>query len=177
MNAHEIIGQYKVWLCSLVCYNSKRYDTHSYRKLFNRLFTTAFRYEIYTDGNRYSDGIDLRYRFGEENDIEAAAIACVLDNRDCSILEMMIALAARFESQIMYDEDYGDRTGDWFWAMIESLKLDSMNDAQYDETFVSSVLDIFLESGVLFDVPQAGMNPTCDIWWQLNRYAIGKEGV
>lgn len=177
MTAHEIVACYKSWLCALVCNNSEQYKTYQYRKLFNKLFTTAFRYEIYTDGNRYSDGIDLRYRFGEENDIEGSAIAEVLDSRDCSVLEMMIALADRFESQIMYDEDIGDRTGDWFWAMISSLKLESMTDHVYDKTYVDIVIDIFLKSGVLFDVPQAGMNPTCDIWWQMNRYAIGKEGV
>lgn len=169
---------YRAWLTSLVCYDAmNRYDISEYSRLCTYLLSTPYRYQTVTDGNRYSDGINLRYRFGDENDIEDTIIADALDTRDCSVFEMLVALAVRFEDQIMYDEDYGDRTGQWFWDMIRSLGLDSMTDSQYDSQYVTMTIDIFLNSGVLFDVPKVGVNPPYDIWWQLNRFVIGKEGV
>lgn len=50
-------------------------------------------------------------------------IASYLDNRPCSVLEMIIALAIRLEEHIMDDPDIGNRTGQWFWDMIVSLGL------------------------------------------------------
>ena len=73
------------------------------------------------DGNRAEDGIDLRYRFGHEQHYSDAMVASFLDDRPCSVLEMMIALSIRCEEHIMDDPDVGNRTGQWFWSMIASL--------------------------------------------------------
>ena len=43
---------------------------------------------------------------------------------------MMIALAIRCEEHIMDDPDAGDRTGQWFWSMLVSLGLGSMDEPE-----------------------------------------------
>jgi hypothetical protein len=105
----ELIDQYFDWMYQLVV--DDRYSNKSYRKLFSRLYDTEFTYTIPMDGNRAEDGIDLRYRFGREHLYSDAMVASYLDDRPCSILEMMIALSIRCEERSMDDRDVRDRTG------------------------------------------------------------------
>ena len=84
------------------------------------------------DADRAEDGINLRYRFGYENGYESAMIASYLDDRPCSVLEMMVALSMKMEEQIMDDPDIGDRTSVWFWKMIDNLGLGTMHDGIID---------------------------------------------
>ena len=91
MTRDELIDQYFDWMYQLVV--DDRYSNKSYRKLFSRLYDTEFTYTIPMDGNRAEDGIDLRYRFGREHLYSDAMVASYLDDRPCSILEMMIALS------------------------------------------------------------------------------------
>ena len=53
------------WMYRTACHKSRR----SYKKLCRCLDTIQFTYTIPMDGNRYEDGIDLRYKFAYENDI------------------------------------------------------------------------------------------------------------
>lgn len=101
-----------------------------------------FTYTIALDGNRYDDGIDLRYRFGNEQGYRDNMIASYLDNRPCSVLEMIIALAIRLEEHIMDDPDIGNRTGQWFWDMIVSLGLGSMDDSKFDKAYAIDVIPL-----------------------------------
>lgn len=122
---------YFEWLCDMVC--GKRYSKSvSYRKLLRQLYDTEFRWVIPMDRNRAEDGKDLRDRYGR------------YFSGPCNILEMMIALAIRCEENIMDDPTIGDRTGQWFWEMIVSLGLGSMTDTRYDEEYVYSNLEIFM---------------------------------
>ena len=121
MSRNEMREEYFKWLCDFV-YDKKRMSRGlSYNKMFSYLFDTPFSYILPMDGNRAEDGIDLRYRYGRENGIADAAVATRLDNRDCSVLEMMVALALRVEDQIMTNPDIGNRVGQWFWDMIVSM--------------------------------------------------------
>ena len=106
----------------------------SYDILLGFLYSKEFTYCIANDENRLHDGLDLRYRFDEPNNYEP-----------CSVLEMMIALADRIESTIMDDPVYGDRTGQWFWAMINNLGLTSMTDDRFDIRYVEDTIDCFLD--------------------------------
>lgn len=178
MNEHEIIPNYYRWLCSFVCDDAaNRYHIENYKKLLHELFVTPFKYQKPLDANRYSDGINMRYRFGNDFEVPDAIIASTLDIQDCSLLEMFVAMAYRCENQLMYDNTSADRTGEWFWDMIESLKLTAMTDYQYDDKYTTTILKIFNDSGILFDVSIYGYEASYDIWWQLNRHLIGKEGV
>ena len=140
MLENELRKEYFEWLYYLVC--DKRFsEQNSYRKLFEHLHNTEFVYFISMDDNRAKGGIDLRYRFGCS--IGYKDISEYLDG-PCSVLEMMIALAIRCEETIMDDENFGDRTDQWFWDMMKNLGLGHMNDDEFDEEYVSDVITRFL---------------------------------
>ena len=122
-----------------------------YKKLLRYLFCTPFVFTMPMDGNRYEDGIDLRYRYGAENDISGPQIASQLDYTDCSLLEMMVAMAVRSEEHIMADDDLGDRTSLWFWHMIESLGLLSLTDDRFTEEQAAEAVDRLYERGYSAD--------------------------
>lgn len=44
----------------------------------------------------------------------------------------------------MSDPDIGNRTGQWFWGMIKSLGLESMDDANFDSVYTDMVISKFL---------------------------------
>ena len=147
----------------------------TYHKLLEYLYETDFDYILPMDGNRFEDGIDLRYRFGRENDYDQYMISVYLDDRPCSVLEMMVALAVRCEDHIMEDPDVGDRVGQWFWEMVVSLGLGSMNDQNYDPDYTQDVIDHFLNRdyepngrGGLFTIEDPAEDQRkIDIWYQM----------
>lgn len=181
MTQDALIDEYFEWMYRTVCPN--RYTRRrSYRKLLMRLFDIEFTYIIGMDSNRAGDGIDLRYRFGREFGCSDPEIATYLDDRSCSVLEMMVALAIRCEEHILGDVDIGDRTGEWFWIMIDSLGLRDMNDRNFNRKYVDEVIDIFLNreygrdgNGGLFfieDCPRdlRHMEIYYQMCWYINRY-------
>lgn len=174
MTKNELVDRYFDWMYQLVVDN--RYSK-SYRKLFARLYDTDFTYTIPMDGNRAEDGIDLRYRFGREHSFSDAMIASLLDDRPCSVLEMMTALAIRCEEHIMDDPDIGNRTGQWFWCMLVNLGLGSVSDDKFDRYYVDRALERLLEreyerngEGGLFTVNNGRDMRATEIWYQMNYY-------
>lgn len=177
MTKRELENLYFEWMYSLV--SSRIYNRRTtYRQLLEKLHDIPFKYKLRMDENRAWDGVDLRYRFGNEKDIHASAIASYLDVKPCSVLEMIIALALRCETNIMSDPSAGNRTGKWFWNMIESLGLGDMTDQRFDEAHVEEVVDIFLKrkyepdgNGGLFTVPNSPKDMrSIEIWYQLHLY-------
>lgn len=177
MTKNELNNRYFKWMCQLV--SVRRYSKgRSYYKLLRFLHSVDFYYTIPMDGNREADGIDLRYRFGYENSYNESMITAFLDDRPCSVLEMMIALAIRCEENIMDDPDIGDRTSQWFWNMIENLGLDGMDDEEYDERYSDNVIKRFLDrnykrngEGGLFIVRHSGRDlRNVEIWYQMCWY-------
>ena len=176
MNRHELSDKYFKWMYKLV--SDKRFKRSSYRKLLKCLHSIDFTYTIEMDGNRAEDGMDLRYRFGYFNSLEEQMIASYLDDRPCSVLEMMIALAIRCEEQIMGNPDIGDRTSKWFWIMIDNLGLSNMDDDHYDENLIYKVIDRFLNhdydkngKGGLFIIENSHRDiRNVEIWYQMMWY-------
>ena len=158
--------------------------TTPYSRLLRRLHSEDFYYTIEMDGNRYSDGVDLRYIFGKEMGYEQSMIASILDNRPCSVLEMMVALAVRFETSVMENDIYGDRTPVWFRDMLSNLRLLDMTDLMYDEREVSRILRRFLDrdyakngDGGLFICSRKGCDMRkIEIWYQFSMYLEDKYG-
>lgn len=158
--------EYFEWMYDLVCDGrfSKRI---TYRKLLMHLHNTEFIYSIPRDENRAEGGVDLRRRFSDHN-----------VSGPCSVLEMMLALAIDCEETIMENAAYGDRTGQWFWGMINNLGLGTMNDTNYDREYVTNILDRFLHRryerdgrGGLFTVRNCDRDlRDVEIWYQLCWY-------
>lgn len=162
---------YFEWLTNIVCKDlfSK---SISYNKLLSYLHSVEFTFIIPRDINRAKDGIDLRYRYHLETGSPY--------NRDepCTVLEMMVALTLRCEETIMDNPSYGDRTSQWFWAMIKNLGLSSMTDREYDEKYVEQVIHNLLERnyepdgrGGLFRIKNCDLDlRDVEIWYQLCGY-------
>lgn len=176
MTKDELNNAYFEWMYQLVC--DERDSELSYRRLLYLLHDTDFNYTIPMDGNRAEDGTDLRYRFGYENAYEGSIIAAYLDDRPCSVLEMMVALAIRCEEHIMCDPDIGNRTGQWFWNMIDNLGLGDMDDMEFDKNYANSVIQKLLNreykrngEGGLFTVKHYRKDlRSVEIWYQMCWY-------
>lgn len=170
-----INNEYFEWLYDLVCGDRFSSET-SFRKLLMTLHSIEFRYYILKDENRASDGVYLRYRFTQSKhyDEDIADYIC----GPCSVLEMMVALAIRCEENIMDDPKVGDRTGQWFWGMINSLGLGAMYDDIYDKDYVHKTIETFLNReykpdgrGGLFTIKNCHRDlREVEIWYQLCWY-------
>lgn len=143
MNESDVKMKYFEWLYNMVCRD--RYSENvSYHELLWKLHHIPFEYTIKKDKNRAMDGLDLRYRFANESD--TGSVNSIIDCFDfpCSVLEMMVALAVRCEETIMDNPQFGDRTSQWFWNMINNLRLGHMSDGRYDEDSVDNIIFRFL---------------------------------
>lgn len=168
----SITQSYLKWIYTLV------FPTPSkglYHRLCDYLYRTDFRFSIPMDMNRESDGIELRYRFAYEYSLDRRVIASELDNKPCSVLEMMAALALRCEEGVMGDPGKGNRTNRWFWEMIVSMGLNTMTDDRYDERYVKGVIERMLDRaypangrGGLFTVRHSSHDMRkAEIWYQM----------
>lgn len=170
----QVKSDYFEWMYDLMC-EGRFAKTITYRKLFTFLHDTEFVYFIPHDENRAEDGISLRYRYCLLHDCEDLEVYLA---GPCSVLEMMVALAIRCEERIMSDPEKGDRTTQWFWDMMTSLGLSSMNDRIFDERFVNDVTMRFLRrdydrngKGGLFTIKRWNRDArTAEIWHQLMAY-------
>lgn len=177
MTRSELVESYFNWMYQLVSDKSIT-GNRSYRKLFRFLHSVMFSYSVERDDNRAGDGESLRYLFGYETGVDDRYIALWIDDKPCSVLEMMVALANRCETSIMYDSDYGDRTGQWFWGMVENLGLMDQYDSRFDETVCESIISRFINreyepdgTGGLFTVRTSPFDMrNIEIWSQMNWY-------
>ena len=144
MTKNQSIDHYYYWMYDMLC-NGKEFTNVSYDKLLRYLFETDFYAKIPMDENRAADGLDLRYRYDYEQNRKTKNISQYLNNKPCSILEMMVALSIRCEEQIMDNPDIGNRTGQWFWSMIQNLGLYSLTDGHFDEDIVDESIHRLLE--------------------------------
>ena len=179
MLQEELSNRYFEWLYRLVC-GDDEYNRLSYRNLLSFLHSIEFTYSINLDENRAQDGIDFRYRFGYENGYSQDIIEKYLDHSPCSVLEMMVSLAFKVEEQIMDNNEYGNRTGQWFWNMIVSLGLGYMNDNDFNESAAYRIISRFLDRnyapdgrGGLFTIENCAYDlREVEIWsqfmWYLN---------
>ena len=185
MSNTELKERYFNWLCNQVgdCYPHNGYP---YQKLLRLLFTIEFTFLMPMDGDRYDDGVDLRYDFGyaisdadnsRMRSEDALSVMESFKGKPCSVLEMMVALAIKCEG-LMSDDDLGDRVGQWFWDMIVNLGLESMDDTNFNERYSRRVVDRFLRrqyepngKGGLFYIDKCYYNlKHSEIWYQLQWY-------
>lgn len=102
-----------------------------YTKLLSYLFDRPFQYRYPMDENRKEDGLYLRNSYStrevERLSYEHIEFISHYALRDCSWLEVMIALAVRCEDIMC--KPGPNTTPRWFWGMIDSLYLsDQIND-------------------------------------------------
>lgn len=165
---------YFKWMYNTVC-DGRFADENGYHKLLSYLDRIDYYWILPDDSNRAADGEeDLRWRFLFWNGLEEHVNEL---RGPCSVLEMILAMAYRCE-EIMDDAVIGDRTGQWFWNMINNLGLGGMTDSRFDINYVEEVIEKFLNRdyepngrGSLFvvrncDVDLRDVNTwTCMLWY------------
>lgn len=164
---------YFCWLIGLI---GDEYIERNYQKLLSKLYATEYIWELDYDRNRAADGLFLRRIFAQEMGVLWNFGAM---EGHCSMLEMMVALARKAEDDIMHNPDFGDRTGYWFWTMIQNLGLDIYDDGYYFDGEVDRILDIFVHRRYAKNGSEGGAFPVrtkaadlrkTDLWWQMNSY-------
>lgn len=141
MPRRNLEDQYFDWMYDIVC-GDRFADDFSYSKLLSHLHDIEFTYSVRLDSNRAKDGVNLRRKYAYETRFDDDILEYITG--PCSVLEMILALAIRCETEIMNNPRYGDRTGQWFWQMITNLGLSSMVDSRYDMFYVESIIATFL---------------------------------
>lgn len=159
------------------------FKVDNYIRTLEYLYHRDFYWSIPMDENRYSDGMDLRDRFIDWYCDEFGSTLSLTEiydnfNKNCNVLEVMVALALRCEEDIMSDSYTENCTGKWFAEMFDSLGLTFMDDSSYDEECVNYIVTRFLNrkyerngKGGLFTVPNIEYDlRDVEIWYQLNWY-------
>lgn len=162
---------YWEWLVHIV--QDDAHPAGAYSRVLRYLRDRQFYWVNPYDRNRESDGLYLRSEY--EYEAEQEGDEPVLDAPAwSSVLEVIVALAVRCESSIMYDPDEGDRTSLWFWSMLRNLRLDVPNQ-MFNEDEACSIIDRLLEIeyepngvGGLFPVANSRYDMReMDIWAQM----------
>lgn len=175
-----IRDEYFDWLCYLIekgCPFKKKY-----KKLLRYLFNRDFYWSIPMDENRFYDGLELREEFLDSfvENVRPVPIEeqeLYFPNRNCNLLEMLIALARRGARDIVGDDIYGNEAV-WFWRMIGNLNLFIMDDYNFDLEMVDRIIDIFLnrkyepdgEGNIFYIKGDRRDMRSVDLWCQLCWY-------
>lgn len=165
---------YFSWMCEKIFPNIR--DRNNYINLLRCLHEIVFHYSIPMDENRKQDGVDLRYRFAQDRGYSNRDIEIHIDQvNECSMLEMMVALALRGDDNMLYDYETGSKADYIFMVMLRSLEIDNMVNGRFNMDTVHYSIDRLLNHeyaydgrGGLFTVkhPRRDMREV-DIWYQM----------
>ena len=120
------------------------------------------------DENRAIDGLELRsdfeYETGEYLDKTSGLIP------QCSMFEMLAALAIRCENQLMRNSLLGDRTSKWFFEFLDNLGILECNERDVDH-IVDVCHDFMNGRKDMFPLKKRGIKQKNEqIWKQLMAY-------
>ena len=149
--------------------------SQQYRSLLRELHSYDYVYTLPMDGNCSANGIELRYYFANEENIDQRIIASEIDIRPCSMLEMMTALAMRVSDGVL-DDGSINGTNVIFMVMLTSLGLDIYTEHNFSIDGVEDSVKAF-NNGELYLFPTFGEDTYGqDLWYQAHRF-IRKGGV
>lgn len=183
--------EYFDWLCAQAGVNGRP----GYRKLCHLLHEKRFRWKIHNDDNRCQDGLELRDHFIDLMHLdESHTEVRYFLKGECTVLEMMVALAKRINGQMFDLDRKDDQTERWFREMITNLNLHRFTDGIFPDKELSpvaeaeadDVLERFMERtydiygrGGLFPLkrrpPEDQTN--VEIWYQLMLYLDENYGL
>lgn len=180
MSDGTLDDRYFDWLYKKIGSLRNRNPAKSYWNLARQLHSTPFYWFVHNDDNRCEDGKELRYEFLSETGNEPTDISWLA--LDCSMLEMLIALARRacFESR--------GTTGDWFWQFMFNMNLDKYTDAVYNEPAKEDIQDRLERivqrkygedgNGGIFPLRLSRYDQRrVELWYQMSAYLLEGEFV
>ena len=168
------VRQYNQWLLEKIHGYDVRYADYS--RLLDKLFYIPYRYKSYetgTDKDRYRDGMALRQNYSETTgDFYISGW-----NKECSVLEMLIALAIKIDWGLMGIPNE-DKAYWWFWLMLRNLGLQRMDNDRFDEFYISQTIEGWLDrdisyngKGGIFPLRFADTDQRYESTWkQMNNY-------
>jgi hypothetical protein len=181
---------YFSWLCKLAV--PKR---PGFLLLSRELHKKKFRWSIHNDDNRCEDGLELRDRYVEENNLDEDHLEVQYFLKgDCTVFEVIVALALRI-NDLMYDLNHQeDHTAKWFLEMLTNLGLniftDGYNLGERYEPVTEAKIDEILETlmdrtydfyghGGLFPLKRRPRKDQTEveIWYQLMGYLDENYGL
>lgn len=152
-------------------------------KILKHLHAFPFQVILSDDENRVKDALTLRKDWIDECGVKDSDDLLrrhrpFTTPKRATILEVMVALSKKMEDQIMTNTQLGDRTGFWFWSMIESLGIINMTDNNFDEDKMNKVIHNMISRrydqdgrGGLFTCPRIDINMRqVSIWYQAMFY-------
>jgi len=166
---------YILWLSEQIDLDCKD-ELGGYHFLVKSLFKKEFYWTIDKDENRAEEGKELRVIFSDECGFEDVPDEI---NGPCSVLEMMIALAKKWNQLVSLTEKE-DNSVEYFWTMIQNLGFEGCTDDKFDPEMVRDKLDILLDrdypkngDGSLFPLKKLKEHQNeLEIWYQLQNYLI-----
>lgn len=163
-------------------------ERKDYWMLLSDLQAFKFYWSVEHDENRAQDGIDLRRRYLEgewwANGEEALS-------GECSMLEMLIALAERMAFELAGTDVSPDiyRTGSCFWEMIENLGLTRYSDGEYERLNGPFVVNKTLHDVVTRNYDETGVGGIfplrgdygdqryVELWYQMQEYLAERYDI
>lgn len=166
------------WLYAKVAWHDVHTPSTTYQSLLFVLHSTEFVWTVVGDDNRAEEGKELRTQFLREAYEPRIHDAWIF--LDCSVLEMMIAFAARLSFQTE-----GLDTRGWFWKFMENLGLSELTDGQWarEGYRVPLALDKFVwrlypptGQGGLFPLMNTDNDQRkVELWYQFCEYVIEND--
>lgn len=163
-------------------------ERKEYWMLLSDLQAFKFYWSVEHDENRAQDGIDLRRRYLEgewwTNGEEALS-------GECSMLEMLIALAERMAFELAGTDVSPDiyRTGSCFWEMVENLGLTRYSDGEYERLNGPFVVNKTLHDVVTRNYDETGVGGIfplrgdygdqryVELWYQMQEYLAERYDI
>jgi len=161
--------QYLDWLYDLVGRQAKQIEHY---RLMKQMFTTEFIPLVPNDDNRCMDGVAIRQEFIAENGSIRPSRNWL--NEGCSVLEMVIGISRHIVFEM------GGDVGEWFWHLIDNLRITKYNDSQYNERIVRNVLERLVwrkysydGTGGLFPLKEPQEHQAeVELWFQMESYLL-----
>lgn len=167
-------GRYLEWLMNYV-----NCDANKYGYLMISLFNQEFYWTNPMDENRSEDGKQLRYAYSESNG------GVPIDDLvgPCSVLEMIVALARRWQVDISSENGSEDGFEGNFWEIIKNLGLDIFTNDKFEPEKVKAITTFMLDreypksgKGGMFPVKKMVVDQkNTEIWRQLWNYLDEKD--
>lgn len=157
---------YLEWIKDLLYVDSLEEEIQDY--YIRTLHDIPFMYLIPMDENRVADGLKLRERYMDENNIPSIFYG---EETECSVLEMLAALAVRCCEDLMGIET----PGFWFWEWCANL----FGEFGMDEDYILDKVDVWLSRdfdkrgyGSPFPIRKGRVHDQrdVDIWLQMCGY-------
>ena len=169
---------YLTWLYKQIGSVKIRRSSRTYWSLFRQLYTKEFDCFVPNDDNRAEDGKELRYEFIDDQGLEDIDPEWM--SLKCSMLELLIGLSRR----LSFETDRDPKN--WFWELLENIKLDSYNDRQHiphkevDEILERVIWRTYDRNGHggLFPLKRASKDQRkVELWYQMSAYLIENRYV